>query len=156
MNYTLRRATLADAKYIAPRLREADRRECMARVGLKPDVVLPLTVTLEKDVWVCCDLEDTPVVIMGVSPVALHPEMGIVWMTSTDEIFKYKMTLMKGTPEILEMFHDKYPLLANHVDARNTVHIKWLKKMGFSMLREMPEFGVERVPFIEFARLRTD
>jgi hypothetical protein len=58
-------------------------------------------------------------------------------------------------PRWLHRLHKLYPLLGNHVDIRNTKHTKWLKRMGFSFLRVLPEYGVERRPFIEFARLET-
>lgn len=148
----LRAATVADATSIAPRLRKEDRAECLAAYGLTPEVLLPLSVNLS-ETWVFT-VKGQPEVILGLSPVDQHPTFGIVWMMATPEILKHKREMIKRLPEVLDMLHDRYELLGNHIDARNKVHLQWLRRSGFSLLRLHPKFGVEKRPFYEFARLR--
>ena len=39
------------------------------------------------------------------------------------------------------------------VDARNELHIKWLKFMGFKFIQRHENFGVAKLPFYEFLRI---
>lgn len=149
---TFRKATVADAVSLAPRLRDADRQECWAALGMDPRVVLPLSAT-DKHCWAVLD-EGTPVALFGVSPVLHVPELGIVWMVTAPLRHRHKAALLRDAPKVLGMLHSICPLLGNHVDARNTTHIRWLRHAGFSFLRVKPTYGVERRPFLEFARLR--
>lgn len=149
----IRRAGVADAVALAPRLREADRNECRAFLGLPPEAVLPLSVQTDK-AWTFVDDLGVPQGMFGVSPVDQHPYFGIVWMATSPEIVKHRKALVRLAPQWLAHLHDLYPLLGNHIDARNELHVRWLKRMGFSFLRTLPDFGAERRPFHEFARLR--
>lgn len=151
----IREATVADAIAVAPRLREADRQECLALTGMEPELILPLTTEQSTHTWALTNDEGEAEGIMGLSPVDQHPYFGIVWLCSTPYIFKKKRLFLEQSRQGLEMLHDIYPLLGNHIDARNTAHIRWLKWLGFSFLRLIPEFGVEKRPFYEFARLRS-
>lgn len=150
----IRRALVADAVTLAPRLREADRNECRAFLGIEPEGVLPLNVNTAEKAWCFVGDNGEPVGMFGVSPVDQHPYFGIVWMVTTPEITDYRRELIRLAPIWLDRMHSLYPLLGNHVDARNTLHVRWLRRMGFSFLRTLPTFGVERRPFHEFARLR--
>ena len=53
-----------------------------------------------------------------------------IWMVATDEIVKYQLSLIKYAKSLIAEWLEKYPVLLNRVDVRNTVHIKWLKWMG--------------------------
>jgi len=152
---TIRRAKVADAISLAPRLRLADRSECMAALGMSPEAVLPLLVQQGNYVWAGVDEVGEVFGLFGVDPVKGMDSLGIVWMVTTDDIFKHRRNLLKLAPKWLDRLHKVRPLLGNHIDARNTTHIHWLKRMGFSFLRTHTEFGVEKRPFHEFARLRS-
>lgn len=150
----IRKATLADVRGLAPRLRQEDRRECLSATGLPPELILPLSLTKD-EVWVFT-INGTPEAILGLSSVDQHPYFGLVWLLATPEIFNQRRELIRLTPKVLDLLHSRYALLGNHVDMRNTTHVRWLQKLGFSFLRVHPRFGVARVPFIEFARLRPE
>lgn len=152
----IRRATVADAIDLAPRLREADKNEFRAFLGMEPEAVLPFDITQGSgETWAFIGDQEEVVGLFGVQPVDQHPTFGLVWAVSSPDIFKYRRDFFKLTPKVLDMLHQKYPLIGNHIDARNKAHIRWLKRHGFSFLRTIPEFGVERRPFHEFARLRS-
>ncbi|MEY9719273.1 hypothetical protein ABIA22_001763 [Sinorhizobium fredii] len=150
-----RRATVADAIDLAPRLREADKNEFRAFLGLEPEIVLPFDIVAgQGDTWALVGSEGV-IGLFGVQPVDQNPLFGLVWMVTSDDLFKYRREFVKGTPQVLDMLHRKFPLLGNHIDARNTVHVRWLQRLGFVFLRTIPEFGIQRRPFHEFARLRS-
>lgn len=150
-----RQATLADVMFIAPRVRKADREEARASVGCEPEVFLPLTFTPGRT-WTIVSDEGEPMALYGVEAVPLNPELGIVWMVATDTLVhpKNQRKFLKLGPVVLDQLHELHPLLGNYVDARNTTHIRWLKWMGFSFLKLLPEHGPQRLPFIQFARLK--
>lgn len=151
---TMREATVADAIAVSPRLRQADVQEWKAAVGLSPEVALRIGLS-SGEAWAM--LVDGQVeALLGVSAVANHSYFGLVWMVATDAIFDHRRDLLRMTPEVLTMLHDRFPLLGNYVDARNSKHIAWLKRAGFSLLREVPDYGVEQRPFFEFAKLRAE
>ncbi|TPI67597.1 hypothetical protein FJ420_01945 [Mesorhizobium sp. B3-1-3] len=151
---TIRRAKEADAVFLAPRLRAADRDEIQAALGMTPEAALPL-FTNGNYVWAGVEPNGEPFGLFGIDPVNGNPHLGIVWMVSTPAILKYRRDLLTMTPKWLKRLHRVRPLLGNHIDARNTLHIRWLRRMGFSFLRTHEEFGVEKRPFHEFARLRS-
>ncbi|PDT45347.1 hypothetical protein CO661_24090 [Sinorhizobium fredii] len=153
---TIRRAEVADAVSLAPRLREADRQECLANLGIDPKFILPYTVIEGGPSWAFIDDGGKCIGLFGVDPVDQHPHFGLCWMVTSDDVFKHKKQILRDSPIWLNKLHDLYPLLGNHVDARNAAHVRWLRWLGFSMLRTIPEFGVERRPFIEFAKLRSE
>ncbi|MGN6552079.1 MAG: hypothetical protein ACTHJ3_19615 [Pararhizobium sp.] len=123
-------------------------------LGLEPQVALPLTLETTPHAWAMIDDDGQCIGLFGVQGVDLHPYFGIVWMCSSPELLRYRRLLLTEAPKWLERLHDLYPLLGNHIDVRNTTHVRWLLRMGFSLLRVVPEIGVERRPFIEFAKLR--
>lgn len=152
----LRKATVEDAINIAPRLRAEDRAEIIAATGLPPEIVLPLGMTPDRETYVAGVIErpDSPEIIFGVDPVPGEPEIGVIWMVSTPVIFDYPQRFAAVSGEMISRLHEMYPLLTNFIDERNTRHIRWLKWLGFKMLRRIEQFGPESRPFIEFASYR--
>ncbi|MDX0568327.1 DUF2833 domain-containing protein, partial [Sinorhizobium medicae] len=122
--------------------------------GIDPQFLLPYSIAEGGPAWAFID-DGKCIGLFGVDPVDQHPYFGLVWMVTSDDVFRHRKQILRDSPVWLNKLHDLYPLLGNHVDARNRSHIRWLKWLGFSMLRVVPEFGVERLPFIEFAKLRS-
>lgn len=151
----MRPATQEDALYLAPRLREADSREVRALTGLPPEAVVPQCLEASDAAWTGCADGGEPAFICGTQPVFGVPDVGWVWMVGSDLIFKHRWELLNRSKEALPLVHSRYPILTNHVDERNTLHIQWLRWMGFSFLRRIERWGAAGIPFLEFARLDT-
>jgi hypothetical protein len=92
--------------------------------------------------------------VCGQEPGTAYELTGAVWMLGTNELLKHVRYMVKNLPSVIDMLHDHYPLLGNYVDQRNTTHISFIKHCGFKLLRVIPDYGVERRPFIEFVKLR--
>nr|WP_145994468.1 hypothetical protein [Mesorhizobium loti] len=144
---------MADAVSLAPRLREADRAECWAALGMKPEVVLPMLIQQGNYAWAAEDADGTVEGLFGVDPQ--DKAFGIVWMVTSPAIFKHRKELVKLAPKWLTRLHKVRPLIGNYIDARNTIHVRWLKRLGFSFLKTDHDYGFERRPFHQFARLRS-
>lgn len=150
----IQRATIKDADYIAKNLRDADRHECDALLALPPELVLPEAVRSGRAVWTCHTNEGEPFILFGVDPSPV-PDFGIVWMCSTNTIHKHKREFWTACGPLLDAIQKDFPVIGNYVDARNTLHIRWLKRCGFKFFRTLPRWGARSVPFIEFARINS-
>lgn len=151
-NKLLTPTTVEDVDFIAPRLRKADYEECKAATGNEPLNVLhdglevgDITLTLRSP-------NGERVGLCGVVKSDLE-NAGVVWMCATDDIYQYQMTFLRNSKEALAYLGQNYSLLYNCVDARNTVHMKWLDWMGFTFINRHETYGAESRPFYEFVRI---
>lgn len=146
-----RKATYKDVLSIAPCLREADRNECEAATGQSPEAVLRQTWKFRSGPIHTILKDTTPVGLVGVDEILQHP-IGIVrvpWMCGTDLMVSSGVEFLRGFKEcFFQVFNLDAPL-ANWIDSRNTVHLKWLEWMGFTIHRHMPREirGVTFYPF---------
>jgi hypothetical protein len=151
---TVRPATVEDAQDLAPRLRQADVQECAAMSGNDPLQSL-LTGVLEGTETLTIVGDDGEIIAM----FGIHhlPEFGsdqaCVWMMSSPSLIKIKSEFLRQTGDYLRFFHRQYALLWNLVDARNEVHIKWLKRVGFVFIKRHDNFGPQQRTFFEFVRI---
>lgn len=153
----VRRATPEDVLSVAQRLRPADRDECLAATGGDPLLVLPLLVQQPgHNVWAAgMQHNNRAEILYGVDPDPEVERVGTVWMVSTPEIYDFPVEFVWRTRQLYDGFHRHYDLLHNRIDARNTRHLKWLGWMGFKRVRDLPSWGAQNLPFIEFASYRT-
>jgi len=149
----VQRATVEDVIYIAKNLRQADRMECDASAGMPPEQVLPQSVGAGRDVWTFHRGDGLPVGVFGADPTPIA-EVGIVWMVSTDVVTQHKREFLTRCRPLVLALNEQYPIITNMVDARNTLHHRWLKWLGFSFLRRIEHWGARSVPFYEFARMK--
>jgi hypothetical protein len=63
------------------------------------------------------------------------------------------MTLLRECNHWIRKVTEGYDVVYNNIDKRNTLHIKWLKWLEFSFIKEMPQYGHEKRPFLEFVRI---
>ena len=152
-NKYLTPTTVDDVVYLAPRLRKADRSECLAATGREPIGVLmdglrlgDVTLTMRSPT------DGERVGIVGVVPSYIEGA-GAIWLCATDNIHQHQISFLRKSKTFLPLLQRNYLALHNCVDARNTVHIKWLKWMGFTFIKKHEHWGVERRLFYEFVRI---
>ena len=141
-----------DLEYLAENLRDADKAEIRAMVGWE---TLPALRYALKHSKICkTGLLDThePVLIYGVTPSG-NPHLGSIWMLATDRLLKGQTTFLRKSREEINEISKGYRGVFNYTDARNELHHKWLKWCGFTFLRKLDEYGVEKRPFYEFVKL---
>lgn len=148
----VRLSTLSDTKVLAPKLRPDDLREIKAASGLTAEAALCFGVQLSNPCLSFVDPHGELAGMFGVTPTYAS-EVGAVWLLSSDAIEKYPIHFLRRCKEWVEEFHRSYPVLMNFVDQRNTVHINWLRWMGFSFVGLHP-YGVEQLPFYEIVRVK--
>lgn len=142
-----------DLLILARNMREADRLELMAGSGVEPLAALEEGYVHSTKCLTIFTDQDEVVGVFGVVPNTLDPLVGHPWMLATDHLDSIRMTFLRQSRKYLDDLAEGFPLLMNCCDKRNTVHIKWLRWLGFSFIREIPEYGVGRVPFLEFVKI---
>jgi hypothetical protein len=150
----VRAATEADALSVAQRLREEDRAEVLAAAGIDPRIILPAQVREGREIKAAGIAGGLAEVLFGCDPMTGDPSVGIIWMLSTPAIYKHPIEFVATSKRIIGDYRDRFEILTNFVDARNERHIRWLKRLGFHMLRRVETFGAQSLPFIEFASFR--
>ena len=149
-------ATISDAEYIADNLRKADLAEIKASTGTPPKRVLTNGIATSSPCYVIRHrVTRRPCGVFGTRD-SEHPESGIVWMLGTDDLTTNGTAFIRHSRLWLDELHKAYPLLWNVIDARNTVHLNWLRWLDFEFVKEIPKYGVERRKFILFRKYKHD
>lgn len=152
--YHLRPATGADVLALSGSMRAADVREVEA-TGSDPLTALSDGLRVSDEPIVATYQDDRPICMAGVSADLHDPSIGYIWMLGSDELATRPMTFLRGARALVEHWNRQYPILTNVVDARNTLHIKWLRWMGFTFIARTPH-GPEGLPFLHFVRISSD
>jgi hypothetical protein len=152
----IRQARLDDAGALADRLREADIQEIRANLGEDPLAVLKRSIVISVPCYTAADRQDSPVAVFGVAPDTHNRDIGMVWLLGSVELVNHQVFVLRQSRKWVEELQRHYKVLWNCVDARNEVHIRWLKWCGFVFIRLIEEYGVERRPFFEFEKVRYD
>tara|TARA_R110002074_G_scaffold247778_2_gene419755 strand:- start:3799 stop:4260 length:462 start_codon:yes stop_codon:yes gene_type:complete len=153
MDKLLTPTTVEDIDFVAPRLRKADYNECIASTGKKPRGVLHRSLDLGDISLTLRAPNGDRVGLCGVVPSPLA-EAGVVWMVATDDIYQHQTTFLRNSKRALKHLSEDYLVLFNCVDARNSLHIKWLKWMGFTFINKHENYGAEKRLFYEFVRIK--
>lgn len=146
------RATLADAAWLAQNLREADRRELEDLTGGTALDSLRRSVLLGKPALTLRTNEGEIVAILSVVPWGSN--LGFIGLSGTPAIEENRMAFLRGSRDVLAELDKRFDTLGNVCDARNEVHHKWLKWLGFAFIARHETYGAGGIPVFEFARIR--
>ena len=92
--------------------------------------------------------------VFGVVPHPVEEQTGIVWLLGTKAMEDIQYRFIRTSKEWLDrLYGDKYEILFNIADKRNTLHLNWLRWLGFKFMREV-EAGLNKEPFIQFQRTK--
>lgn len=143
-----------DADALAPRLRHADLQELRATSPRDPVDVLRMSA--EESVPSCTVVGASGRVAGLFGAVPSAPSTGVVWLLGSDELTQGPTlrAFLRQCHGYLNTLHALYPILYNCIDERNSVHINWLKHMGFTIIARHEQYGHEQRPFLEFVRLK--
>lgn len=145
----VRTSDMLDVDMMKKNLRKADVMEVWASHHHDPEIALRLSFELST---FCLTVEDKgePIAMFGVAPETLLSDKGTVWLLATDGICKIRRQFLRQSRKYIDMMLEMYPLLENHVDARNVVSIEWLKWCGAD-IEEAKPWGVEKQKFNYFS-----
>ena len=151
MEIEIRPANIDDALDLAPRLRRDDKWEVMCSSGLNSVDALTQSIQFSEMCWTAL-LDGRPEIIWGVCKFPPNPKMGIVWLLSSEEMYKIPGRFVKESIRYVNKMLNVFPTLFNYVYANNMPSRKWLESMGFEAKERIEEYGVGKQPFILYAR----
>ena len=88
--------------------------------------------------------------IFGVSPISIISGSGSPWLLGSDLIREHFRIFLRGNKEWMKIQQGKWDTLSNHVDARHTLAIRWLKWLEFDFDEAKPH-GPDKMPFHRFS-----
>lgn len=149
----IRNSTMQDVNEVANSMREADKREVKSMTGSSPFEALLRGYENSNP---CLTLVGDGGELVGMCGVAPTEEQGVgaIWMLGTNHLTKYAAPFIRHSREAIDTLMVNYQLVFNLVDARNTLHVKWLRWAGFTFLKKHDECGVDKIPAYEFIRLK--
>jgi len=148
-----RKSILSDVTTVAANMRQEDKEEVLAYSGSSPQEALFYCFFASKPCMTMVGRKGNIMGMYGVVPCS--PKVGRIWMLGHKSMttdYKDVRAFLRYSPIELQKFHCNYPLLYNYVDARNETHIKWIKWMGFSIIKKHATFGAEGRTFYEFVK----
>jgi hypothetical protein len=92
------------------------------------------------------EVEDRCCGMFGVVSDGRYERAGNIWFLGTPRIEKVKVQFLRESEKWLEEITRNYRSVSNYIHQDNTLHIKWLKWLGFSFFKKVG-------PFIEFGRI---
>lgn len=142
-----RAARSADIPPLLDNMRREDRDELVASVGFPYATVVWNGLRDATRAWTML-IGGEVAAVFGVSPRPEHG-FGAPWLLGTTLLYRYGGRLVRFGPCYVDQMLTLYPALANHVDARNTRSIAWLRRLGFTIDAPSP-IGPYGEPFHVF------
>ena len=145
-------AVAAHVEALAPRLREADRREIRAAFGRPAEAILGAGFRNAKRCWT---------VLAGARPIAMfgvgrrpQPQIGTAWLLASVEFERYGRQLRREGPYWVDALMIGHEVLTNFVPDENRAAVRWLTWLGFELLVLHRGAGTGGEDFWEFAAFR--
>jgi hypothetical protein len=143
-----RQATIQDGLMVARNLRIEDRQE-VEGLGHSPLHIPVGIVTSEQAISFHNEHGD----LAGVAGIVrLDNQVGQIWMLCTPVIQEGPQRFVRGAKRWLNEVEKEYALLWNLADARNHMHHKLLKLLGFQALQTV-HVGPTNLPYYEIVKL---
>jgi hypothetical protein len=132
-------------------LRPEDEREMMTAASTDDRDKAMWELVAESDVAVgVAECAEGVVALYGLATNNLMgPGVACPWMVATPLIYMHVRELMRYSRWFIDQALRVYPILMNYVDSRNTVHVRWLRHMGFHVYDTLPVF-IRDVAFYPF------
>lgn len=124
---------------LADNLRDADREEMRALGHTNTMEIITESVAASGKAWAGL-VDGKLALIAGIAPHPEYADIGIPWMLGTDLLVANAMHFMRNNRIYMRQMLQGFAHLVNVVDARNTVSIAWLTKLGFTINKAAP-FG---------------
>lgn len=151
-----RKSIAKDIAVVAANMRKADVAEIKAGSGETPATALLYCFMASGPCMTICRKDGTPVAMWGAVPAGNG--VGRVWLLGTDQLVLNKgirVQFLRHAKACMREVLSGYRVLCNCVDARNKVHIRWIRWMGFTFVAQHPNYGAEGRLFLEFCQVNS-
>jgi hypothetical protein len=147
---SFRPATYDDCLDLAPRLRSVDQEEVWVANEWLPEEALVESWGNTKFPW--AGIVDGQVqFIFGIGKTQ-RPTEGIPWLLGSDVIKEISTEFAVKSRPVWDEVSEGYTYFHNCVWSKNTVHIRWLKHLGFEFARDPHPLGTNRELFYYFTK----
>lgn len=141
--------THKDLMQLAQKMRVCDQQEVFAATGESGAVVLIESWKISELAYLLY-WNDVPWGACGVAP--LTQTIATPWLLCSDHVEEVPNKIFwQLSRAFIEMWHQRYHMLTNYIDVRNTTSRSWLKRLGFEECEEIP-YGYSQLPFIRFEK----
>jgi len=113
-------------------MRKADIDEVKASSGRSPSGALIYSLRKSDKAWTVM-IDGVPEAMFGVGYINVLAGVGAPWMLGTDEIERNAMGFLRRSVVCRSQLLERYPVLTNFVDERNTMSLRWLEWLGFKL-----------------------
>lgn len=118
-------------------MRRADELEVL-RMGLPDPYQAMLESVLDSRVALAAYTDRGIACVVGVSKPSLLGDDACIWMLGHQDLEKYSVRFLKESRRVLAQILENYRLVENYVDAENTLTLRWLEWLGFTIDRDKP------------------
>lgn len=153
MHLTIRPAKREEAKWLSSRLRFEDQRE-LETVRGATDIDLSTALDYSDETFTArFGPNEDPMVLFGIGHATGEPHRGIPWLLAAHGVERGAIALLREARFWLDAWTPRYrDGLHNIVDARNDLHVRWLRAAGCKLDGTVLIRGHE---FIHFTRSNT-
>lgn len=148
MRVTVVPTTPEHAAAVGAAARDADRQELWASDRLTPRRAIELGAALSPETLTAL-FDGVPACVFGVNPGPILCDLARPWMIGTPLLERHPLAFLRRSRPVVAGWAKRYTTLANHVDARNTHAVAWLRWLGFDIRPAVPH-GVDGLPFHPF------
>lgn len=118
--------------HVAANLRQADTDEIWAFYGRDPELLVMESFEKSHLAWTGL-LDGEPVVTFGCCTEDRLETTGVPWLAGTPALERVPFTFARMSHPFLRRIMGRHLRLTNHVDTRNTLAIRWLRWLGFTL-----------------------
>ena len=133
---------------LATTMRQADRDEIYAAEGKTPFQGLTDANKVSRDTFTAT-ARGHVLCSFGVIPLTKVGGIASPWFLSSEYLPEHPRALLCYSRDAITHWRKEYDLLVNFVDARYTMSIRWLEKIGFTIHPAEP-YGFLQLPFHMF------
>ncbi|WP_257284561.1 phage protein Gp13 family protein [Endozoicomonas sp. SESOKO1] len=149
MRVQLRQATLQDAIELAGKLRQGDLNELQALGHTNIDECLMSSFNVSHIAY-ALTLEDELIGIQGLAK-GLNDKHGAIWAMGSERTKEVPRDIVRLGFEFTNECLGHYPAVGNMVYCNNKLHIRWLKLIGYTFIREL---NYNNNNFYEFVKIK--
>lgn len=121
-----------DCVELAGRLRLQDQAELTASGHTDFVRVLRYSVS-SSSLCAAAEVDGRVHALFGASPLSLIGGIGAPWFLGSDAVLTHRRVLQRLAPGYISEMLQAFPHLINRVHADNTVSVRWLRRLGFTV-----------------------
>jgi hypothetical protein len=147
--YGVRPSVMQDVRVIANDMRSPDVDEIWASAHARPHEALVMSFLGSRDTCFTGVADGEPVCMFGVREPSQLGSVAVPWMLASNKLEFHSKEFLRRSRDMVRVLAAEFPHMENFVDQRNTISVRWLQWVGFSVYYPKP-YGKDKLPFHRF------